>query len=208
MRSALCSRVLLATPTLTAGAQAMSAANYGLEWLIASRGSGEARSPRYRAQFTVGQMAVGCASSRILRGCGGVWAGGEAPSFRLYLPGIVRQQCQDDSSCPPPIPSPLARCCGGGGCAPFSRVAEGRDGGPLPDGRGTETQPSGATSRAGYFFTFRRGYAMMMLSSGPAIRARAALHPSRVRTPAACVRLKAGGSHPHARSPRRKRDTF
>jgi hypothetical protein len=92
MRSALFILVLIATLALAAGAQAMSSSNYKIEWLMASVGSGgTAESTHYRAQFTVGQMAVGCATSSSLRGCWGFWPGGEMPGLNSYLPIIMRQ---------------------------------------------------------------------------------------------------------------------
>lgn len=92
MRTMLLLIVLLATLALAAGAQAMSSANYKIEWLMAFLGSGgEASSTNYRAQFTVGQMAVGCSEGSNLRVCWGFWPGGEMPMPNIYLPVIMRQ---------------------------------------------------------------------------------------------------------------------
>jgi len=92
MRTVLLIIVLLAALVLAGGAQAMSSASYKIEWLMASVGSGgAASSTHYRAHFTVGQMAVGCATGSTIRGCWGFWPGGEMPTPNIYLPVIMRQ---------------------------------------------------------------------------------------------------------------------
>ncbi|PWH16737.1 MAG: hypothetical protein DDG58_09150 [Ardenticatenia bacterium] len=92
MRSALFVLVLIATLALAAGAQAMSSTHYKIEWLMAFVGSGgQASSTHYRAQFTVGQMAVGCGTGSTIRGCWGFWPGGEMPTPNIYLPVIMRE---------------------------------------------------------------------------------------------------------------------
>jgi hypothetical protein len=74
-----------------------AAAAYNLDWyVLTGSGGGHGSSSHYQLDFTVGQAAVGAASSPNYRlGVGywaGVIAGGEpGPTFDLYLPILMRQ---------------------------------------------------------------------------------------------------------------------
>ena len=82
----------LAALLLLAGrALAMSSANYRLDWFIplTSGGGGAASSAHYAVNFTVGQAAIGIASSTSYGGCLGYWCGAAA-GYRVYLPLLLR----------------------------------------------------------------------------------------------------------------------
>jgi hypothetical protein len=63
-RKAILLAVVLAL-LLTSAAQAMHSANYALDWLapLTSGGGGEASSAHYSINYSVGQSAIGAASS-------------------------------------------------------------------------------------------------------------------------------------------------
>jgi len=82
----------IATLLLLAGrALAMSSANYRLGWFVplTGGGGGPASSTNYAVNFTVGQSAIGMASSTNYGGCLGYWCGGAA-GYRIYLPLVLR----------------------------------------------------------------------------------------------------------------------
>jgi hypothetical protein len=76
---------------LAASALAMSSANYRLDWFtpLTSGGGGAVGSAGYVANLTVGQTAIGSASSSSYRACLGYWCGAEE-SWRVYLPLITK----------------------------------------------------------------------------------------------------------------------
>jgi len=82
----------LAVLLLLAGrALAMSSANYRLDWFTPLTGSGGAASSAdYAVNFTVGQTAIGAASSTNYGVCLGFWGGGAAGQYRIYLPLVLR----------------------------------------------------------------------------------------------------------------------
>lgn len=85
----------LAVLLLLAGrALAMSSAHYRLDWFTPLTGSGgPASSTHYAVHFSVGQSAIGTASSTGYGGCLGYWcgtAGGAAGPFRVYLPFVFK----------------------------------------------------------------------------------------------------------------------
>ena len=73
-------------------ALAMSSANYRLDWFtpLTSGGGGPAGSASYAVNLTVGQTAIGSASSASYRVCLGYWCGAEG-QWRVYLPLVLRQ---------------------------------------------------------------------------------------------------------------------
>jgi len=81
---------LVAFLLLASSALAMASANYRLDWyvLLTNGGGGRADSANYHANFTVGQTAIGGATSANYRGCLGFWC---ARFFReTYLPVVLR----------------------------------------------------------------------------------------------------------------------
>jgi len=69
---------------------AMSAPNYRLDWLtLAGGGGGPAGSDSYAVNLTVGQAAIGAASSPNYQACLGYWCGAGG-RWRVYLPLVVR----------------------------------------------------------------------------------------------------------------------
>ena len=76
---------------LAGSALAMSAVNYRLDWFIplTSGGGGAAGSAGYVVNLTVGQTAIGSASSSSYRACLGYWCGVEG-AWRVYLPLITK----------------------------------------------------------------------------------------------------------------------
>ncbi len=75
---------------LAGRALAMSSTNYKLEWFVPLTGSGGvANSTNYAVNFTVGQSAIGAASSTHYKGCLGYWCGA-ATQYRVYLPLVLR----------------------------------------------------------------------------------------------------------------------
>ncbi len=82
----------VAVVLLLAGrALAMSSANYRLDWFtpLTGGGGGPAQSAHYAVNFTVGQSAIGMASSSNYGGCLGYWCGAAA-EYRIYLPLVLR----------------------------------------------------------------------------------------------------------------------
>ena len=82
----------LAALLLLAGrALAMSSANYRLDWFVplTGGGGGPAGSAHHAVNFTVGQAAIGIASSTSYGGCLGYWCGAAA-QYRVYLPLVLR----------------------------------------------------------------------------------------------------------------------
>jgi hypothetical protein len=82
---------LIALLALVGSALAMSSANYRLDWFtpLTSGGGGPAGSASYAANLTVGQTAIGSASSPSYQACLGYWCGAEGP-WRVYLPLITK----------------------------------------------------------------------------------------------------------------------
>jgi len=72
---------------LVQAAEAMSSANYALDWLIplTNGGGGRAASDHYTAQYTVGQTAIGKANSTSYGARLGFWQN-FVQSWRLWLP--------------------------------------------------------------------------------------------------------------------------
>jgi len=73
---------------VAASAWAMSSANFRLDWFtpLNSSGGGPAASAHYRADFTVGQTAIGSSASSNYRVGLGFWYGANASSSSLFLP--------------------------------------------------------------------------------------------------------------------------
>jgi len=88
--------LILAALLLLAGSVvAMSSDHYRLDWFVplTGGGGGPASSTHYAVNFTVGQSAVGTASSTSYGGCLGYWCGvGVAVGHRIYLPLVVRNR--------------------------------------------------------------------------------------------------------------------
>lgn len=82
----------LAVLLLLAGrALAMSSEHYRLDWFTPLTSSGEAASSaHYAVNFTVGQTAIGTASSVHYGDCLGFWCGGVAGRYGVYLPLVLR----------------------------------------------------------------------------------------------------------------------
>lgn len=76
---------------LVSSALAMRSTNYRLDWFtpLTSGGGGAAGSASYAANLTVGQAAVGSASSSSYQACLGYWCGTEE-QWRVYLPLIIK----------------------------------------------------------------------------------------------------------------------
>jgi hypothetical protein len=75
---------------LGARAWAISSANYRLDWFtpLTGGGGGPVSSANYKANFTIGQTAIGKVSSANYRVGLGYWYGMDLTS--LYLPAIER----------------------------------------------------------------------------------------------------------------------
>jgi hypothetical protein len=82
---------LAALLLLVSSALAMSSANYRLDWFtpLTSGGGGPAGSASYASNLTVGQTAIGSASSPSYQACLGYWCGTEG-QWRVYLPLIIK----------------------------------------------------------------------------------------------------------------------
>ncbi len=81
---------LLCVLLLAGRALAMQSEHYRLDWFTPLTGSGgAASSAHYAVNFTVGQSAIGMASSTNYGGCLGYWCGAAAP-YRVYLPLVLR----------------------------------------------------------------------------------------------------------------------
>ena len=70
---------------------AMSSANYRLDWFtpLTGGGGGAAGSASYAVNLTVGQTAIGSASSSSYQACLGYWCGAVG-QWRVYLPLITK----------------------------------------------------------------------------------------------------------------------
>lgn len=78
---------------LVIGVQAMSSANYRIDWFtpLTSGGGGPASSAHYAANLTIGQTVVGQADSANYQAGLGYWYGMEpGTGWHVYLPVIVR----------------------------------------------------------------------------------------------------------------------
>ncbi len=77
--------------SIVGGALAMSSTNYRLDWFtpLTGGGGGPANSTNYAVNFTVGQSAIGVASSTNYGICLGYWCGA-AVQYRIYLPLVLR----------------------------------------------------------------------------------------------------------------------
>jgi hypothetical protein len=87
---AVLTTVLLCGLLLASSALAMSSTNYRLDWFtpLNSGGGGAVGSAGYAVNLTVGQTAVGSASSSSYQACFGYWCGG---SFnRIFLPLVTK----------------------------------------------------------------------------------------------------------------------
>ena len=86
--------ILLCGLLLSGSALAMSSANYRLDWFtpLTSGGVGASGSANYAANLTVGQTAIGSASSASYRASLGYWCGVEG-QWRVYLPLITKSYC-------------------------------------------------------------------------------------------------------------------
>jgi len=82
---------LTAILLLAGSALAMSSTNYRLDWFTPMTGGGgaPASSASYAVNFTVGQTAIGVASSSSYRACLGYWCGAVG-QWRVYLPLVLR----------------------------------------------------------------------------------------------------------------------
>lgn len=91
MKRRLLIMTLLGLLWLVQGAEAMSSANYKLDWFtpLTSSGGGPATSAHYAANFTVGQTVVGASVSTNYKVGLGYWYGALGGS-RVYLPLILK----------------------------------------------------------------------------------------------------------------------
>jgi len=82
---------LTAILLLASSALAMSSTHYRLDWFTPMTGGGgaPASSASYAVNFTVGQTAIGVASSSSYRACLGYWCGAVG-QWRVYLPLVLR----------------------------------------------------------------------------------------------------------------------
>jgi hypothetical protein len=83
--------LVLAVLLILAGSVlAMESTNYQLAWFTPLTGSGgKANSTNYAVNFTVGQSAIGTASSTNYKVCLGYWCGIEREDT-IYLPLVLR----------------------------------------------------------------------------------------------------------------------
>jgi len=83
--------VLLCGLVVAGHVLAMSSTNYRLDWFVPLTGSGgAASSTNYAVNFTVGQSAIGTASSTSYSGCLGFWCGATAVEYKIYLPVVLK----------------------------------------------------------------------------------------------------------------------
>lgn len=77
---------------LVIGVQAMSSANYQLDWFtpLTSGGGGPASSAQYAADLTIGQTVIGQADSANYQAGLGYWVGVGFSGWQVYLPVITR----------------------------------------------------------------------------------------------------------------------
>jgi hypothetical protein len=85
------SATFLCALLLAGSALAMSSTNYRLDWFtpLTSGGGGPAGSVRYEVNLTVGQTAIGSASSSSYQACLGYWCG-TVGSWPVYLPLVLK----------------------------------------------------------------------------------------------------------------------
>lgn len=84
--------IVLVLVLLVAGsALAMSSTNYRLDWFVPLSGSGggPSSSTSYAANFTIGQLAAGAASSTNYQAGLGYWSGAGG-QYRIFLPIILK----------------------------------------------------------------------------------------------------------------------
>jgi hypothetical protein len=82
---------LLLILLLVHGVQAMSSANFALDWFtpLTSNGGGPSTSAHYAANFTIGQTVIGASTSTHYSSGLGYWYG-VFQQFRIRLPIIVK----------------------------------------------------------------------------------------------------------------------
>ena len=82
---------LLLILLLAHGVQAMSSANFALDWFtpLTSGGGGPTSSANYAANFTIGQTTIGASSSPNYSTGLGYWYG-IFQQFRIRLPLVVK----------------------------------------------------------------------------------------------------------------------
>jgi hypothetical protein len=88
--------ILLVLLVLSGGVRAMSSADHALDWFIplTNGGGGSAASASYAARVTIGQVAVGPASSASYAGGLGYWYGVATDTLardRAFLPFVLRE---------------------------------------------------------------------------------------------------------------------
>ena len=83
--------VLICVLLLAGNALAMRSDHYWLDWFtpLTGGGGGPAGSANYAANFTVGQSAIGAASSANYAAGLGYWYG-TAGGYKVYLPLVLR----------------------------------------------------------------------------------------------------------------------
>jgi hypothetical protein len=83
---------LIVFVALVGGALAMSSTNYRLDWFtpLPGGGGGPAGSGNFAVDLTIGQTAIGAASSPSYQACLGYWCG-IGGLWRVYLPLVLRQ---------------------------------------------------------------------------------------------------------------------
>ena len=83
--------VLLCALVVAGNALAMRSDNYRLDWFtpLTGGGGGPAASDHYAANVTVGQTAIGLASSANYGAGLGYWYG-TAGGYKIYLPLVLR----------------------------------------------------------------------------------------------------------------------
>jgi hypothetical protein len=76
---------------LAAQASAMTSTNYRLDWYtpVTTAGGGPADSANYAANFSVGQTAIGSATSSDYTATLGYWPG-TLGQYKVYLPLVLR----------------------------------------------------------------------------------------------------------------------
>jgi len=91
MRPVMIALLVLALLLAASSALAMSSANYRLDWFtpLTSGGGGSAASASYGAEITIGQSAIGEASSANYGTGLGFWYG-MLDWFKVYLPLVLR----------------------------------------------------------------------------------------------------------------------
>ena len=87
--------VLVTLLLLTGVTLAMESDNYQLDWFtpLTGGGGGAGSSASYAVNFTIGQSAIGTASSASYEGCLGYWCGEAAlgsGGYKIYLPLVLR----------------------------------------------------------------------------------------------------------------------